>query len=345
MLLLVLTGWLEHREREAIGYLIEENRLLRRQLGGRRLRFTDDERRRLARRAFRVGRRALREIATIVTPDTLLRWHRQLIARKWTYATPSSSRRDTRAEIRRLVVRMAVENPTWGYTRIQGALKNVGHRVGRSSIARILKAAGVPPVPERPTSWQTFLRAHWGAIAGADFFTTEVWTWRGLVTYYTVFVIDLASRRVHIVGSTPQPDALFMQQVSRTLIAADDGFLRGHRVLICDRDAKWSVPVRARLSEAGIRVVLTPYRAPNANAYAERFVRSIKEECLDRVIPFGERHLRRTIAEYVAHYHRERNHQGVENALIAGAPAPGTVGRIPRRPRLGGLLNYYDRAA
>ena len=105
------------------------------------------------------------------------------------------------AEIRRLVVRMAGENPTWGYTRIQGALKHVGHRVGRSTVARILKAAGVPPVPERPTSWQTFLRAHWGVIAGADFFTTEVWTWRGLVTFYTVFVIDLASRRVQIVGS------------------------------------------------------------------------------------------------------------------------------------------------
>ena len=118
-----------------------------------------------------------------------------------------------------------------------------------------------------------------------------------------------------------------------------------HRVLICDRDAKWSAPVRARLGEAGIRVVQTPYQAPNANAYAERFVRSIKEECLDRVIPFGERHLRRTIAEYVEHYHRERNHQGIENALIAGAPATSIVGRIRRRPRLGGLLNYYERAA
>src|SRR6202521_1387492 len=157
MLLLVLTGWLERREREALAYLIEENRLLRRQLGGRRLRLTEDDRRRLAARAFRVGRQALREIATIVTPDTLLRWHRQLIARKWTYAKPASSRRGVLAEIRRLAVRMAVENPTWGYTRIQGALKNVGHRVGRSTIRRMLKAAGLPPVPQRPTSWQTFL--------------------------------------------------------------------------------------------------------------------------------------------------------------------------------------------
>jgi putative transposase len=179
MLLRVLTGWLDRRDREALRYLIEENRLLRRQLGGKRLRLTDDDRRRLAARAHRLGRKRLREIATIVTPDTLLRWHRQLIVRKWTYAKSQSSRRRVLAEIRRLVVRMAEENPTWGYTRIQGALTNVGHRVGRSTIARILKAQGLPPVPERPTSWQTFLRAHWGAIAGADFFTTEVWTWRG----------------------------------------------------------------------------------------------------------------------------------------------------------------------
>jgi putative transposase len=202
-----------------------------------------------------LGRRALRQLATIVTPDTILRWHRQLVARKWTYAKCQHRRQGVFAEIRRLIVRMAEENPTWGYTRIRGALKNVGHRVGRSTIARILRAQGISRVPERPTSWRTFLRAHWGAIAGADFFTTEVWTWRGLVTYYTVFVIDLASRRVHIVGSTPHPNEVFMRQVGRTLIFADEGVLVGHRVLICDRDAKWSAPVRERLGEAGIRVV------------------------------------------------------------------------------------------
>ena len=234
---------------------------------------------------------------------------------------------------------MAEENPTWGYTRIQGALKNVGHRVGRSTIRRILKAAGLPPVPQRPTSWQTFLKAHWGVIAGADFFTTEVWTWRGLVTYYTVFVIDLASRRVHVLGSTPHPTELFMGQMVRLVTAADDGVLVGHRALICDRDRKWSRAVRQQLGDAGIRVVLTPERAPNANAYAERFVRSIKEECLDRMIPVGERHFRRAIAEFVAHYHRERNHQGLDNELIAGTPARDTGSRVSRRSRLGGLLS------
>jgi hypothetical protein len=160
MLLLALTGWLERRERQTIAYLLEENRLLRQRLGGRRLRLTDDDRRRLAARAYRLGRHTLCEIATIVTPDTLLRWHRQLVARKWTDATSRVSRRGVLAEIRRLAVRMAGENPTWGYTRIQGALKNVGHRVGRSTIARIAKllktyvlgSGPVPPPVETPGS-------------------------------------------------------------------------------------------------------------------------------------------------------------------------------------------------
>jgi transposase len=344
LLLAALVGWFDRRQQDAMAYLIEENRILRERVRGR-IRLTNEERRRLAVHGHRLGRRRLGEVATIVTPDTILRWHRQLIAHKWTYAKKRGGRPVVLAEIRRLVVRMAEEDPAWGYTRIVGALKNVGHRVSRSTISRILKAHGIPPVPERPTSWQTFLRAHWGAIAGADFFTTEVLTWRGLVTYYTVFVIDLASRRVRILGSTPFPNDLFMRQVVRTLTVAGEGPLLDHCALICDRDTKWSAPVRARLSEAGIHVVQTPHQAPNANAYAERFVRSIKQECLNRVIPFGECHLRQTIAVYVEHYHRERNHQGLNNALIDDRTHGPLGKRIRRRPRLGGLLNYYERAA
>ena len=208
-----------------------------------------------------MGRATLRAIATIATPDGLLRWHRQLIVRKWTYAT-RPGRRGVLVEIRQLVVRMAKENPTWGYTRIQGALKNVGHRVGRSTIRRVLKAAGLPPVPQRPTSWQTFLKAHWGIIAGAHFFTTVVWTWRGLVTYYTVFVIDLASRQVRLLGSTPYPEALFMGQVVRTLTMADEAVPVPPRLVICDRDGKWSRDVRQQLGDVGVRMIVTPVRAP-----------------------------------------------------------------------------------
>ena len=176
------------------------------------------------------------------------------------------------------------------------------------------------------------------------FLHAEVWTWRGLVTYYTVFVIDLASRRVQILGSTPHPKDLFMRQVGRTLSAAD-GLLSDHRVLICDRDRKWSRDVRRELGNAGVHVVLTPFQAPNANAYAERFVRSIKNECLDRIVPVGERHFRRALKEFVDHYHRERNHQGLENRLIESDRLDRVQGWIRRRARLGGLLNYYERAA
>ena len=178
-------------------------------------------------------------------------------------------------------------------------------------------------------------------IAGADFFTNGVWTWRGFVTFYTVFVIDLATRRVQVLRTTLHPDDAFMRQVVRTLTMAD---ANPCHLLICDRDAKWSAAVREPLEEAGMRMVRTPYAAPNANAYAERFVRSIKEECLDRLSPLGERHFRRAVTEFVAHYHLERNHQGLGNTLIDGAPTTGT-GRVHRQQRLGGLLNYYRRAA
>jgi hypothetical protein len=182
-------------------------------------------------------------------------------------------------------------------------------------------------------------------MAGADFFTTEVWTWRGLVTFSTLFVIELATRRVQIVGCTPRPDEAFMCQAGRTMTATDEGALAGCRVLICDRDQKWSALLRHMLEKSSVRVVQTPFQAPNCNAHAERFVRSIKEECLNRVIPVGERHFRRAMHAFVEHYQRERNHQGLDNELIDGHSSPGGAGRIRRRQRLGGLLNYYYRAA
>ncbi len=240
---------------------------------------------------------------------------------------------------------MARDNPGWGYSRIQGALKNLDHRVARSTVSKVLRDNGIPPVPGRSSSWRTFLRAHWGEIAGADFFTTEVWMPRGLVTYYTLFVIDLRSRRVHVVGSTPNPNAEFMVQAARRLTDAVDGFLAGHRFLICDRDGKWTERFRCLLEAAGVRMVRTPVQAPNANAHAERFVRSIREECLDRLILFGERRLIRAVDEFVAHYHRERNHQGLGNRLIVPASRRPVGARVRCHERLGGLLRYYHRAA
>jgi putative transposase len=241
---------------------------------------------------------------------------------------------------------MATGNQTWGYTRIQGGLKHLGHRVARSTIATILKTAGIsPPSGKRPTSWRAFPRAHWDALVAAEFFTTEVWTVRGLVTYYVVFAIELHSRRVHIVGCTPHRNEPVMLQIARHLTDPTDGVPGGQRVLICDRDRKWSSAVRQLFDTSGVRVVQIPLRAPNCNAYAERFVRSIKEECPVRVIPLGERHLRRSLTEFLTHYHGERPHQGLGNELIEGTGRQPRDGPVRRRLRVGGLLSYYYRAA
>jgi hypothetical protein len=225
VLLVTLSGFVNRQQQHVIEYLVEENRVQKDQLTGRRLRLTDDQRRRLAAKGRRLGRRVLRQVATIVTPDTILRWHRHLIARKWTFEPKRPGRPGLRREISSLILRMATENPAWGYTRIQGALRNLGHSVARSTVAKVLKDNGIPPAPDRPSSWRTFLQAHWGALAGADFFTTEVWTPQGLIIYYTLFVLDLRSRRVHVVGSTPTPDAGFMAQAARRLTDAVDRVL------------------------------------------------------------------------------------------------------------------------
>jgi len=161
--------------------------------------FTDAERRQLAEKARLVGRKGLRELSTIVTPETLLRWHRELVARKWTFVDRRRPGRPrTAEELVALVARMATENPSWGYTRVQGAMANLGHKLGRGTIRRILKEHGIEPAPDRGKGmpWSVFLRAHWEALAAADFFTVEVWTWRGLMTHYVLFVIDLSTRRV-----------------------------------------------------------------------------------------------------------------------------------------------------
>jgi transposase InsO family protein len=243
-----------------------------------------------------------------------------------------------------LIVRMAEENSGWGYCRIQGELKQLGHRVAPSTIAQVLKDNGIKPAPDRPSSWRAFLQAHWGEIAAMDFFTTEVWTPRGLKTYYVLFLIDLKNRKVHLAGATPTPNESFMAQVARNLTDAVDGFLKGHRFLICDRDSKFSEQFRRTLGEAGVDVIRTPIQVPNCNAYAERFVLSIKSECLNRMIFFGEASLRRAMSEYLDHYHAERAHQGLGNEpLENGEVRP--EGQIRRLERLGGILKHYYRAA
>ena len=344
VLLATLAGWLNRHQQDVIAYLVEENRVLKGRLKGKRLRLNDDQRRRLAAKAKRLGRQVLNRIATIVTPDTLMRWHRRLIALKWTFKANRVGRPGLMKAIAALIVRMARENSSWGYCRIQGELKALGHRVASTTISGVLKANGIRPVPERPSSWRSFLRAHWGEIAGMDFFTTEVWTPTGLKTYYVLFLIDLKTRSAHVAGITRNPDGAFMAQVARNLTDAVDGFLNGHRFMICDRDSCFTAQFRGILKDAGVRVIRTPLQAPNCNAYAERFVLSIKSECLNRMIFFGESSLRRAVAAYLEHYHTERAHQGLGNERIDGK-AGSMVGEIRCQERVGGILKSYYRAA
>ncbi len=346
-LMLIFAGWVNRHQQDVIEYLQEENRALREQLGGKRLRFTDQQRRRLAMKAQKVGRKGLSQIETLVTPDTLLRWHRQLIARKYDGSKKRSPGRPrTAAEIGELILRMAREDPRWGYTRIRGALYNVGHEVGRNTIKRILLEHGFDPVRRRGISWKTFLKAHWGAIAATDFFSVEVLTRSGLIRYFVLFVIDLKTRRVEIAGIVQQPEKEWMKQIARNLTDCEEGFLNGCRHLIHDRDPLFSRSFRAILKSSGVETVKLPARSPNLNAYAERFVRSIKSECLAQIIPLGERHLRHAVKEYTEHYHIERNHQGLDNQLIE--KRDGVIdmnSAVVRHERLGGSLNYYDRRA
>src|SRR6516225_3490799 len=220
LLLVSLAGWLNQGQQDVIDYLQEENRVLREQLGGKRLHFNDDQRRRLAVRAKKLGWRMLHDLTTIVTPATLLAWHRKLIARKYDGSNQRGlGRPRTRDEIERLVVRMATENRDWGYRRIQGALANLDHEVARGTIANILREHGMEPAPERhaKTTWKQFLSRHRDVMVAADFFTIEAWTRQGLTRFLVLFFIDLSSRRVQIAGVAREADGLWMSQVGRNL--------------------------------------------------------------------------------------------------------------------------------
>ena len=219
LLLLILAGWINHREQEVIEYLRAENRVLREKLGKKRILLNDDQRRLLAVKGKILGRKMLEQMATIVTPDTILRWHRELVAAKWDYSgrRKKIGRPPASAEVIELVLRMARENPGWGYDRIQGALANLGHLISNTCVAGILKAHGIDPAPDRKrqSTWKSFLQAHWDVLASVDFTTIEVWTKGGLITVYLLFVMELATRRVHFAGSTANPDEPWMLQVAR----------------------------------------------------------------------------------------------------------------------------------
>jgi transposase InsO family protein len=252
-------------------------------------------------------------------------------------------------ELEALVVRMAQENRSWGYDRIVGALANLGYTISAQTVGNILKRHGLPPAPERKTTttWKEFIRTHLHVLVATDFFTAEVWTLGGLVTYYVLFFIRLGTREVHVAGVTPHPNQAWMMQIARNLTMEQCGFLSPGQYLIHDRDDKFCPAFQRRIDEAGVKRVPLPPQSPNLHAYAERWVRSVKEECLSRMILFGEASLRHALTHYVEHDHHERNHQGKGNVLLfpLSSQEMECGGPIQCRERLGGLLKYYTCAA
>jgi putative transposase len=278
----------------------------------------------------------------LVTPATLLRWHRELVRRRWTYAQRGSGRPPKDRALRELVLRFARENPTWGYQRIAGELLKLGFRISPSTVRRLLAAAGLQPAPRRQAvSWPAFLRRQAASLLACDFFTVETVSLRRL---YVLFFIELGSRRVHFAGCTTNPSGAWILQQTRNLSFTN--VLERMRFLIHDRDSKFTASFDEVFRSEGIKVIHTPVQAPKANAYAERFVRTVRNECLDWLLILGRRHLEHVLRIYVQHYNRERPHRGL--ALTQPEPAEIKLslgGDVHRRDHLGGLVHEYYRAA
>jgi hypothetical protein len=247
-----LASWINRQQQEVIEYLRTENKVLKEKLGKKRILLNDDQRRRLAVKGKIRGRKLLDQIGTLFTPDTILRWHRQLVARKWDYSgrkKKSQGRPRIRQVIVDLTLKFAKENATWGFDRIQGELAKIGYLICDTTVSNILKAHGIEPAPprKRTRSWATFLKSHWDVLAAIDFTAVEVWTKSGLVTFYLLFVMELKTRRVHFAGCTTSPDEAWVKQSARELTNYEDGFLNGKRYLIMDRDTKFCESFRSLL--------------------------------------------------------------------------------------------------
>jgi transposase InsO family protein len=352
-LLTSVAGKIDQELQLKVEYLLAENRILRDQIMSRP-RFTDAQRINLATLGAKLGKNALEKIASIVTPETILRWHRKLVAQKFDTSDQRQARTPGRPPVDSAVVEqvtsLARDNPTWGYLRIAGAFSQLGNRISHQTVKNILEDHGIDPSPRRKntTSWADFIKSHTDCLLATDFFTTEVWTAFGLVTYYCLFFIHVESRKVWIAGITPNPNDAWMRQVARNLTTNGCNLLEKCRYLIRDRDSKFSSGFDMIFRSAGIEPTPLPPRSPNLNAFAERFVQSIKTECLDRMIFFGEASLHHAVTEYIEHYHHERTHQGKENRLLfplhPADPSPHDR-PVHCRKRLGGLLKFYCRQA
>ncbi len=351
-LLALFTDRLNQELLDAIDYLQEEVRVLQHHLKKKCPKLVDAQRKVLAEKAKKLGK-AIEKYANLVSPDTLYRWHRRLLAQKFdgskgrTY--PGRSRKPK--EVEDLIVQIARENPRSGSLDITNRMNNLGHSICKETVRQILERNGIDPAPERrkQTRWADFIARHKDVIWGCDFFTVEAWSGFHLATYYVLFFIHLESRRVIFGGMTENPTGEWCEQQARELTGFD-GPIQGFRrrgYLIHDRGSNFTRAFGKVFRSVNIRPLKLPARSPNLNAFAERFVRSIKHECLNHLILIGEDSVRRAIEQYLEHYHSERNHQGLDNMIPFPSPeheqSVGGEGRVVKRSRLGGLLNYYHR--
>jgi putative transposase len=281
----------------------------------------------------------------IVTPATVLRWHRDLVTRRWTQPRRRGGR-STAFELRQLVLRLASENPTWGYRRIHGELAGLGHQIAPSTVWSLLKRAGIDPAPRRsgPT-WRQFLTAQAHSILATDFFCVDTVLLHRL---YVLFVVEHATRRVHLLGITANPTGAWVAQQARNLLMDLDDRLGGFAFLIRDRDSKFTGVFDAVFASEGIRILRTPVRAPRANAIAERWIGTVRREILDRMLIVNRRHLETVLAEYVAHFNDHRPHRALQHAApLRPLPPPSSQPdlHIRRHDRLGGLIHEYTQVA
>jgi len=338
----------ESSQEAVIYYLTQEIKFLAAHLA-RRPNPASSEKIALARAAKAVDPAYLEKTFNLFTPATLYRWHRELIRQKWDYSKRRKypGRPRISPDLEDLIVKLALENPNDGYKTLQGRLKILGFKTNVETIQNVLKRNGISPSPVRNNqlTWNDFLEIHWDQLTATDFLTWEVLTPFGLVSYYILFFIRLKDRKVHVAGITVHPNEDWMKQIARNLTTAD-GCLRPGQILIHDRGGQYCPAFKRILEEAGVKPIAIPPRSPNLNAYAERWVKSVKEQCLKRLIITSEKMLRKALKEYVAYYHQERCHQGIGNII----PFPRTEdnigskkGEIVRKSRLGRLLNYYHR--
>ncbi|MGA2916628.1 MAG: integrase core domain-containing protein [Sedimentisphaerales bacterium] len=348
MFLMMLAGWINRQQQEMIEYLKEENKILREKLGNKRILLNDQQRRRLAILGKRLGYKLLDQVCCAFSPDTILKWHRKLVAQKYDGSKNRSKygRPKISDYLKQLIINMAKEHQHLGCRKLYGYLKYLGIKVSPATVSRVLREHGIEPCPNRPerTTWNEFIRAHWESLSAIDFFSSEIFTIKGLVCYMVLFCIDYKTRKVEIAGIIPQPDGDWMEQMARNLTDPFCGFLKDKKYLIHDRDPLFTKEFRRTLRAVGVRCIRTITASPNMNPFAERFVRSIKSECLNRMIILGETHLKYCIEQYCLHYHESRPHQGLNNNMISPLPQP-KDGKIVLYERLGGLLKYWRRAA